>query len=263
MSQSPLNAAVSARFDLNDHLCIVRIRPDSGRVPSFQPGQFMLVGLPNPDGDAPARPRPRIVRRPYSIASASHDTDEVEFFVVRIERGRLTPIIWPLGPGDRLWLDDRSRGDFTLAPIPPGRDLVFVCTGTGIAPFISMLRSHRGGGRWRRLALINGVREAGDLGYRRECEQYAAEDASFRYIPLVSRPRDDEKWTGRVGRVQSVLSPAAFEQVAGFQLNPDTCHVLLCGNPAMIQDVAAGLTDHGFTHHTRRNPGNLHYERYW
>lgn len=268
MSAPVFNAAVVQRQDLNEFLSIVRIRPHSGEIPPFEPGQFLMLGLPRHPEAPPESPTggvapARWVRRAYSIASASGGVNYLEFFLARIERGRLTSRLWTLEVGDELWADDRARGDFTPARVPAGADVVMVCTGTGLAPFMSIVRSRRGIGAWRRAALIHGVRHVSDLGYRDELEWLAERDPAFHYVPIVSRAAPEEPWSGLRGRVQIALDPPFLESHAGIRLSPDACHVMLCGNPAMIRDVEHLLSPLGFHAHSAREAGSLHYERYW
>ncbi|MEX2215942.1 MAG: FAD-binding oxidoreductase [Phycisphaeraceae bacterium] len=136
MDASLANARLIARSDLNADLCIVRIAPDSGQVPAFEPGQFATLGLPESD-EAPGR----LVRRPYSIASSPDARDHIELLLARVKEGHFTSRFWPLRPGSPIWLDPHIHGRFTLAAVPPDADLVMVATGTGIAPFMSMLRT--------------------------------------------------------------------------------------------------------------------------
>lgn len=263
MATDPTNATLLQRDDLTEVLSIVRVRPDSGRAPDFVPGQFVRLGLPRPPAAGQRPGRVRLARRAYSIGSSPHVRDYLEFFVVRIEQGELTPRLWEIGPGDRLWMDTQAKGEFRLDLAPPGRDLVMVSTGTGIAPFMSMLRTYRGQGYWRRLVVINGVRQARDLGYREELERIAREDASVRYIPLATREPEGSRWTGLRGRVQMALQPDVYRQLVGAPLDPATCHVFLCGNPEMIVEVQALLEGRGFRADQREARGNLHFERYW
>ncbi len=277
MDADPTNATLIAREDLTDILSIVRVRPDAGVVPPFTPGQFIRLGLPRPplrDGPAAqprgAVPRPssrpgriRLTRRAYSIASSPKVTEWMEFFVVRVEAGELTPRLWEINPGGRLWMDAAAKGEFRIDLAPPGKDLVMVSTGTGIAPFVSMLRTYRGQNRWRRFVLINGVRYPADLGYRSEVEAIAREDLSVQYIPLVSRELAGGNWQGLCGRVQTVLEPAAYERIVGAPLDPGECHIFLCGNPEMIDSVTAALEARGFVTDFREKLGNIHFERYW
>lgn len=265
MPQRELNATVVSRRDLNRNLSIVRIRPDSSAVPEFEPGQFIRVGLlPQDDpGEVAEQRRPRLVRRAYSIASPPACRDYVELFLALIEFGRFTPRLWTVREGGRVWLDDRVAGDFTLEAVPPGRDLIMVASGTGVAPFVSMLRTYRRTGRWRRFVLINGVRFAADLGFREELERIAAEDPDVIYLPTATREPADSGWTGLRGRVQAILTDESFHRLAGAPLDPNSSHVFLCGNPAMIMETEALLEARGFRRHSRAVPGNLHYERYW
>ena len=269
MEQDPTNATLIERDDLTDTLSIVRIRPDSGRVPAFTPGQFVRLGLPR--GPAPRdAPRPtrrpgriRLTRRAYSIASPPTVTEWLEFFVVRVEEGKLTPKLWEIDPGGRLWMDEAAKGEFTMDVTPPDKDLVMISTGTGIAPFVCMLRTYRGQQRWRRLVLINGGRLAADLGYRTELETVSRADPTVTYIPLTTREPEGSPWMGLRGRVQTVLEPGAYQRLVGAPLDPEQCHVFLCGNPAMIDTVQPLLAPRGFVTDTRDEDGNIHFERYW
>ena len=270
MSDSALNATIVQRDDLNEYLTVVRVRPDSGELPAFEPGQFVTLGLvresegdQRPKSGSSRKPRVRMVKRPYSIASAPTGVDYLEFLIILVERGRLTTRLWDVSVGGRVWLDSRILGDFTLARATPDKDLVAISTGTGIAPFISMLRHYRGKGRWRRFVVINGVREVGDLAYRNELEAITREDASVIYIPVVSRGSEGLAWDGLRGRVPMTLERAAYRDLVGAPLDPDHCHVFLCGNPQMIQDVEVVLAARGFVTQTKSVAGNLHYERYW
>lgn len=270
MEIEALNATLVYREDITDVLSIVRVRPDSGRVPEFHPGQFVRLGLPRPPESQPAAARPsgragriRYTRRAYSIASAPATTDYLEFFVVRIEEGALTPRLWEIVPGGRLWMDLEAKGEFSIDVAPPQKDLVMVSTGTGVAPFVSMLRAYRGQGRWRRFVLINGVRYAADLGYADELRAIARADPTVRYVPLATRECAESGWAGLRGRVQTALEPDTYERLVGAPLDPQECHVFLCGNPEMIDTTAELLTQRGFTLDSRAGTGTVHFERYW
>jgi ferredoxin--NADP+ reductase len=266
-----LNATVVARQDLNDYLAIVRVAPRIGAAPAFKPGQFATLGLPRPPRAQEVellqrygkQARVRLVRRAYSIASAATERHYLELFVILVQEGKLTPRMWTLETGDGIWLSDEIKGEFTLDGVPPGRDLVMISTGTGLAPFLSMYRTYRGTGRWRRFVMVNGVRQVQDLGYRAELEQIAREDDTFAYLPLVSRARPEDGWTGLTGRVQQLLDGDTCARLAGTALDPAGSHVFLCGNPAMIDALYVALEQRGFALHTHDKPGNIHFERYW
>lgn len=268
MTTNSLNATITDRQDVTDELCIIRLRPDDRPVPRFEPGQFITIGLPGPVGPAkgksakPGGPL-RSTRRAYSIASSASVSDHLELYVVLVQTGRLTPRLWDLHPGDRLWLADKAQGHFTLEGIPPHKDLVMVSTGTGIAPYMSMLRTYRGQGRWRRFVVIHGARYAQDLGYRQELEETATQDPTVVYIPTATREPQGSSWRGLRGRVQVALEAATYGRLVGAPLDPDGCHVFLCGNPDMIRGVQQLLEPLGFVTAGRHVAGNIHFERYW
>lgn len=259
---TPLNATVVERIDLNPWLLICRVRHDGepGGL-HFEPGQFTNLGLP-PRDPSHLSGSSGLVKRPYSIASAP-DEDSVEFFIRLVDEGAFTPLLWKLGVGERLWMDDKCVGKFTLDGVPDGKDLVMVSTGTGIAPFVSMLRHYHGQGRWRRLVMINGVRVMSDLGYQAELEALVRDDPDFRYVPLCSREPEGGAWPGMRGHVMHALDPVVYERAVGAPLDPEHTQVFLCGNPQMIDSVEAHLAPLGFRPHTRKNPGHIHKERYW
>lgn len=267
MSTEATNATLIERRDVTPVLSIVKVRPDGGRVPPFEPGQFFRLGLPRTEADGAvavrASGRVRYTKRAYSVASSPLVTDHIELFVVRIEEGALTPRLWELEVGDRLWLDGEAKGEFSLSLAPPGSDLVMVATGTGVAPFVSMLRTFRGQRHWRRCVVIHGARLAADLGYDEELAATAAADPTVHFIPLATREPADSGWPGRRGRVQTVLEPAVYRELVGAELDPGRCHVFLCGNPAMIDAVETLLVARGFVTDTHEQRGNLHFERYW
>jgi ferredoxin--NADP+ reductase len=258
MTSTELNATLALRRDLSQRYAVLRLRPDALPIPPFTPGQFIQVGLPRP---ADADGAPRLAKRAYSIASAADDRGGYELFVALVAAGRFTPELWKLTAGDRLWVGPRALGAFTLERVPPERDLVLVATGTGVAPFVSMLRTYRARPPWRRVVLFHGVRRASDFGYRDELGERELADPAFRYFPVASG--EAEGWKGIRGRVQPLFEPERFAALVGWPLHPAECHVLLCGNPAMIASLSAQLSPLGFEPGTAAAPGNLHFERYW
>lgn len=250
------NATLVARQDINPELAVFTIRPDETPIKPFLPGQYTTLGVNLEPGAA----KPKLLRRAYSIASSPLQTDVMEFYVVLVNDGQLTPKLWQLSPGNRLWLDTRAKGHFVLEDdIDPNADLVMLSTGTGLAPFISMLRTYRGKGRWRKAVVVNGVRLSKDLGYREELEKAHAQ-GDVVYVPLVSR---EPGFAGLKGRTQVLFEDGVYEGLVGAPLEAARCHVFLCGNPEMIDSVQATLLERGFKTHSKRDPGNIHLERYW
>jgi ferredoxin--NADP+ reductase len=138
-----------------------------------------------------------------------------------------------------------------------------VATGTGIGPFVSMVRTYQGTGRYGQCILLESARTAADLGYRSELERISRQDPSFSYHPTLTREPERSGWPGLRGRLQSWLTQDAFQRIAHGPLDPARWQVLLCGNPEMIDSVTELLSNLGFRRHRRSEPGQIHTERYW
>jgi ferredoxin--NADP+ reductase len=258
MTQTPrYNATIMRRLDLHDGLFMLWIAPDGGEFPPFTPGQFVNVGRIVEDGAQ------ALVKRAYSIGSSARDLRQIELFVVHVDDGEFTSWLSAQGEGARVWLSPKAGGGFTLDGFTPGRDLVLVSTGTAIAPFVSMYRTFHDAPPWRRIVIINGARLASDLGYRAELEAAARSDPRLLYLPTVTREPAGSPWSGLRGRVHALLDPARFRALTGIELLPGHCHVYICGNPEMIEELEERLGMQGFRKHTRHHPGNLHLEKYW
>jgi ferredoxin/flavodoxin---NADP+ reductase len=256
----PPNATLIERRDVTESIAFFRVAPDAPPFTSFEAGQFGNLGLPVHDAEAGEL---RFVRRAYSMGSAPKERASVEFYLRLVDGGRFTTALFALGLGGRLWLDPNVYGRFTLAPVPVDRDVIFIASGTGVAPYVSMLREFAGSGRWRRAVVVESVRESREFGYRGEFETLAARDADFRWLPTVTREPAGSGWTGSRGRIQTLLEPPLFERLTGVPLAPATAHVFLCGNPQMLEDVGGRLAELGFQPHSRRHAGQVHVERYW
>lgn len=266
------NGTLVERIDVTPDLALFRVLPDRG-VDAFEPGQYTTLGLPETDAEVRERlettgrggDKPKLVLRAYSIASSPKVRDYIEFFLIRVDDGKLTPKLWHLHEGDRLFIGPKITGKFTLEHVPPGKDLVMIATGTGLAPFISMLHTYRGGtDRWRRIVIIHGTRLSADLAYRAELQAVSRDDPSVIYIPTVTREPDESDWDGMRGRVHVALEPEVYQRLVGEPMTPEFCHVFLCGNPTMIDQVSDDLTGRGFLVCDREHPqGNIHFERYW
>jgi ferredoxin--NADP+ reductase len=180
--------------------------------------------------------------------------DGYEFYVRQVQGGTFTPILWqlPLGHGMRMI---GPKGKFTLLP-DDERTHIFISSGTGNAPFISMMRQLIADGRTRPAIMLNGVSHAHELGY---CELLEGWQASGEYpvtfVPTVSRPDDplNAAWTGRTGRVETILGPVLDE----LGLTPANSIAYICGNPDMIVSAEATLLGRGYPEE------QVHKELYW
>jgi ferredoxin--NADP+ reductase len=266
-----LNAVVSQRVDVAPGLMVLQIAPDKGSVPSFEPGQFAVIGLPasaprTPLSD-PEEPRTgpdKLIKRAYSIASPSIPGHHLELFVTLVRSGELTPRLFALQTGSRLWLGPKITGLFTLDAVPAGQNLVFVATGTGLAPYMSMLRTRLESGAGRRVAVLVGARHSWDIGYQAELRTMQRLVPEFAFLPIVSRPAEEPtSWGGATGHVQSLWTGGALERAWGTKPTPADTHVFLCGSPAMIDDMQVMLGGEGYKLHERGSPGQIHVEKYW
>ena len=198
------------------------------------------------------------VRRPYSIASAPGLP--LEFYLVVVSEGALSPSLHALGVGDAIGVQSDARGFFTLEHVPEVRDLWLLATGTGLGPYVSMIRSGQLWDRFERVVLVHGARRANHLGYREELEGVAARRSGFVYVPVISR-QDDER--ALRGRIPANIDNGHLEKAAGVELDPAHSHVLVCGNPDMVADTTTALATRGLRKHRSRKPGHISTEKYW
>jgi ferredoxin-NADP reductase len=240
------NARLVRREDATDSLGSFWVRFDGEPTP-FEPGQYMTIGV-MVDG--------KLVQRPYSVASppAVAGDEGYEFYVRQVQGGTFTPILWnlPVGHGMRMI---GPKGKFMLRP-DDERTHIFVSSGTGNAPFISMMRQLLLDGRPRPAIMLNGVSHAHELGYRELLEGWQASgEYPVTFVPTVSRPDDplNSSWLGRTGRVESILGPVLDE----LGLTPDNSIAYICGNPDMIVSAEQTLLGRGYPE------DQVHKELYW
>lgn len=246
------NATLVERIDLTPAISRFVVRPDDG-VARFEPGQYLALGL---------MVEGRLLQRPYSTATLPGTGSELEFLIRLVPGGAFTERLWPIRVGARLRLGG-PKGLFTLRRADP-RTHLFLATGTGIAPFVSMTsvlmaagvghRDLRDAAR-PRLVVAHGVSVAGDLAYRDRLEAYAARGPSFRYVPLVSRPSgpNDVPSGGLHGRLETRLD----ELCDTHAIDPATTVAYLCGNPGMIAAASLILATRGFP------ADSIISEQYW
>src|SRR3954470_1985083 len=240
------NARLVRREDETDSLSYFWVRFDGDPTP-FEPGQYMTIGV-MADG--------KILQRPYSVASppAVAGTDGYEFYVRRVQGGAFTPVLFDLPLGHRMRMIG-PKGKFTLLP-DDDRTHIFISSGTGNAPFVSMMRALLREGRPRRTVFLNGVSYARDLGYDSILREW---EASGRYpvafLPTVSRPHhpDNASWMGRTGRVEMILGPVLDEM----GLSAANSIAYICGNPDMIVSAEETLLSRGCPEE------QVHKELYW
>ncbi|MDA0745904.1 MAG: ferredoxin--NADP reductase [bacterium] len=265
------NAVVTQKIEVTPELIILQVTPEGWELPAFEAGQFAVLGLP---GSAPRStwsdpedetPEPdKLIRRAYSIASSSVAREFMEFYITVVRSGALTPRLFALEMGDRVWLGPKMTGMFTLEQVPEEAHLLLVATGTGLAPYMSMLRTHLSSQSRRRFAVLHGARHSWDLGYRSELTTMQQLCPNFTYLSLISRPaREPVAWSGITGYVQDLWTGGHLDRAWGFHPTAGDTHVFLCGNPQMCEDMLSLLEQEGFKEQTRKQDGVVHVERYW
>lgn len=217
------------------------------------------------DGGDPAREDPdKMIRRAYSIASSSKADEYIEFYLAMVPSGELTPRLFSLKVHDRLYVGPKATGLFTLKKVPAHAHMYLVGTGTGLAPYMSMLRSEVECGGPQRLVILHGARYSYDLAYRTELMTITRICPNISYFPVVSRAQGDPTWRGLTGYLQDVLLSGIIEDKTGVPLDPEKSHVFLCGNPSMIESAKARLmAERGYVPDARKVVGSLHLEEYW
>lgn len=239
------NATIADRADLTEALAFFRIRPDAQTRP-FVPGQYVTIGVDTGE---------RIVERPYSItSSAERLEDGYELYIRLVPNGELTPSLFQRNAGDRVTLRP-PKGRFTLRP-DDGRIHLFIATGCGIAPFVSMLRTLRDTQTVRPIVLIHGVSFVRELAYRLFLEDLERDpQRGFTYIPTISRPHAPENlgWTGSTGRAESIIA-SVCERLS---LDPASCVAYVCGNPEMTTAAQQILAERLF------DRTQIRVEEYW
>ena len=148
--------------------------------------------------------------------------------------------------------------------VPEDKDLIFIATGMGLAPYMSMLRTHLEAKAPRKFAVLHGALHSWDLGYRDELTSFDKTYANFTYVPIVSEPGYElEEWPGPTGFLQDYWVTRPFDEIWGFTPEPEYTHVFLCGNPLMIENMQIVLEEDGFKEHTKKRRGQIHMEKYW
>jgi ferredoxin--NADP+ reductase len=301
LRQKKYNATVAYLHRPQSDLMIVRVRPDFPR-PVHKPGQYCTLGLgfwePRVPDCQPEALKPgqeeQVIQRAYSISCSVLDgdhqlldiaaTDWLEFYIVLMrdsgadEAPALTPRLFTLNQGDRLFLGKKMAGHYTSDPVQPGDTVLLLATGTGEAPHNYLVwdllhRGHRG-----RILSACCVRYRRDLGYLPIHDELMRQYPNYQYVALTTRETDT---VHNKVYIQDLITSGWLEQLLGEPLRPERTHVYLCGNPKMIgkpERDAAGervypqpvgvvelLERRGFQldQPAAKKVGNIHIEEYW
>ena len=237
MDDKHYRARITRRADFAPDLWMIRVDP--GAEFSFLAGQYATLGV---EKDT------RRLERPYSIVSSPYEK-EVEFFFELVPHGQTTPPLYDLQVGDEVLMRKASKGRFTLDTSQSGRtNHLMISTVTGVAPFVSYVRTlfkDWKDGRFagdHKLFLLNGASRSWEFGYREELAGFADQAPWFTYVPSISRPWEDEKWKGEVGRVDDLIRKYADQ----WGCTAQNSIAYLCGHPEMVEHAKGIMKRVGF-----------------
>lgn len=219
-----INATLKERRDSAKDLAVFVFEPE--RELSWVPGQYVTIGIMGEE---------KRIERPYSIVSAPHEK-VLELFVELVPHGALTPLIWKLQVGDTVTVRPKIRGKFVLDTESGRKTHFMVSTVTGTAPYVSIIRHNahqiaQGNDPGYRFFVIEGASRSWEMTYEEELSRVQEEVDWLKFVPTVSRPKEDPDWKGEKGRVEDILRKH-FDALA-----PDISDLTayLCGHPGMIE----------------------------
>jgi ferredoxin/flavodoxin---NADP+ reductase len=232
-----------------------RISRDQGY--QFVPGRYARLGLADASGE--------VVWRPFSMVSSVND-DFLEFLVVLVDGGEFSRRLATLKVGDPVLVEKANFGFLTLDQLASGETLWMLASGSGLGPFLSILRDQAAWRIFKHLVLVHSVRQVGDLAYRddiiamREAHAVVGIGADLRYFPVVTR----EAMRGALSaRIPQLIEDGRLESAAGLGLEVDKSRVMVCGNPDLAKDMRHLLVKRGFATSRRGVPGQMAFEKYW
>ena len=254
---------LDVRHWTDDYFSFTTTRDDGFR---FDNGQFVMLGLDLPRPDGGSKP----LMRAYSIASANWE-EQLEFFSIKVPDGPLTSRLKDIKPGDQIMLSRKPTGTLLIHDLHPGRNLYLIGTGTGLAPYLSVIKDPETYERFERVILCHGVRHATDLAYsdyiRNELPQHEFLGELIKdklhYFPAVTREDFEVDGHDHRGRLTTHMDNGRMMEILGLEpLDPAHDRAMICGSPQVLADVRALLDARGFTPAPRiGTPGEYVFER--
>jgi ferredoxin--NADP+ reductase len=217
----------------------------------FIAGQYTKIGL-NINNEE--------IARPYSFVNSPNDKF-LEFYSVSVLNGPLSSALQKLKNGDQINIGPNGNGFLILNEIPEVENIWMLATGTGIGPYLSILRTEESWNKFKKVVLVHAVRYAKELTYQKTISELKEKYGErFIYVTYVSR--EDTK-NSLKGRIPESIASGALQQKTGIEIFPKNSHVMLCGNPAMVKDTTIQLKNIGLKKHRRSSPGHITTENYW
>ncbi len=221
----------------------------------FESGQFVMIGL-----EVAGKP----LMRAYSMASANYD-EHLDFFSIKVPDGPLTSRLQHIQPGDEVLIGSKPTGTLLLGNLAPGKRLYLLATGTGFAPFASILRDPETWERFETVVAVEGCREAAELAFATEtvmdvrAHEYLGEMAAAKLLYYATVTRDTYHHQGRI--TDLIRSGAMLRELGLPDLAPDDDRVMICGNPGMLSELKTMLSEQGFAEGSSGEPGAFVIER--
>lgn len=216
----------------------------------FTAGQFTRVALEIDDEQ---------VARPYSLVNAPHE-ELLEIYFNIVPEGPLSPGLAALKVGDEVQVADKPSGFLTINEVPEVDHLWLMATGTGIGPFLSSLKTDEPWQRFKKIVLGYSVRLAEELSYADTISGLLEEHPEqMEFVPFVTREIMEGAFNSRI---TTTIESGELEKRVGIPLEPETSHIMMCGNSKMIQEVSDLLESRGMRRHRRREPGHITTEKY-
>ncbi|WP_455481715.1 ferredoxin--NADP reductase [Bartonella sp. B35(2025)] len=226
-------------------------RPENFR---FRSGEFVMIGLPNAE---------KPIYRAYSIASPFWD-EQLEFFSIKVSGGLLTEHLQKIKIGDTVLMRNKSTGTLVLDALIPGKRLYLLSTGTGVAPFTSLIRDPETYEKFSEVVLIQTTRERDELNYAKDIVSSLQQNPligeyakQLKFYPMTTRETSEY-----MGRITTIMESGTFFEMTGLpQMNPNEDRVMICGSTAMLKDCARMCEAFGFVEGANNAPATYVLER--
>jgi ferredoxin/flavodoxin---NADP+ reductase len=240
----------------------------------FTPGQFLRLGIEKKtshedNNSNNSQEQKQLVWRAYSVVSANYE-DHLEFYSIIVPNGEFTSELVKLQLGDSIFIEKEPYGFLTTARFQGGRDLWLLSTGTGLAPFLSILWDPEVWNLYDHIVVVHCVREIDELTYQDTLQSYQHNELimdtckfhpnKLTYIPIVTR----QNMIGALNnRIPTLIDNGFLEKQANLTFHLDHSRFMICGNPEMVNDTRKSLSSLGFKTSRRSQPGHIAVENYW